>query len=119
MPFVQACIRYFQGDLGAFGHVPMHLGGTAFQRAVWEATKRIPPGTTLSYAALARSIGKPKACRAVAQALKRNPLALIIPCHRVVPSRYNSTKSQHAGGYAWGRTKKAWLLQHELQHTMH
>lgn len=111
----RACARYFQGDMEALNTVHIKLHGTAFQCEVWEAARRIPVGKTISYAALSKAIGKPKAFRAVAQALKRNPIALIIPCHRVVPSTYTPQKPYSSGGFAWGKARKTWLLQHEMR----
>jgi AraC family transcriptional regulator, regulatory protein of adaptative response / methylated-DNA-[protein]-cysteine methyltransferase len=80
------------------------LGGTAFQRAVWQALLKIPRGQTTSYQGIALAIGKPKAVRAVGQAVGANPLAIIIPCHRVV--RKNGT----LGGFAYGSDFKQALL---------
>lgn len=78
--------------------------GTAFQRRVWDALQQIPHGETMTYAAVARAAGRPKAARAVAQACAANPVALLIPCHRVV--RSNGKR----GGYRWGQKRKATLL---------
>ncbi len=80
--------------------------GTPFQRAVWQACAQIPFGETRSYADVAKTIGRPTAYRAVANALSRNPWWLIVPCHRVVGS-------DGIGGYAGGLEKKEWLLAHE------
>jgi len=87
--------------------LPLDVQGTAFQQRVWEALRAIPPGSTASYAEIARRIGAPKAVRAVAQACAANALAVAIPCHRVV-------KSDGAiSGYRWGVERKRKLLQRE------
>ena len=87
--------------------LPLDVQGTAFQQRVWEALRAIPPGSTASYAEIARRIGAPKAVRAVAQACAANALAVAIPCHRVV-------KSDGAiSGYRWGVERKKQLLQRE------
>src|SRR3546814_276398 len=87
--------------------LPLDLRGTAFQQRVWRALGEIPVGTTVSYADIARSIGQPKAVRAVAQACGANRLAVAIPCHRVV--RSNGDLS----GYRWGVERKQALLARE------
>ena len=81
--------------------------GTKFQRQVWDALRQIPAGRTASYADVARRIGSPRAMRAVAQACAANPIAIAIPCHRVVRS------DGAAGGYRWGAKRKAMLLAAE------
>ncbi|MBZ4653656.1 MAG: methylated-DNA/protein-cysteine methyltransferase [Peptococcaceae bacterium] len=97
---------YFEGNLTTFT-VPYTCRGTDFQKKVWHALTRIPYGETLSYEALARKINHPRACRAVGQANNRNPLAIIIPCHRVIGKNGNLV------GYGGGLDKKVWLLQWE------
>ena len=87
----------------------LHLG-TAFQQSVWQALLGIACGQTLSYAALAQRLGKPRAVRAVAAAVGRNPLSLVVPCHRVLGSDGSLT------GYAGGLERKAALLQLERPH---
>lgn len=87
--------------------LPLDLRGTAFQRRVWQALRRIPVGQTVSYAALARRIGSPRAARAVAQACASNPVAVAVPCHRVV--RTDGSLS----GYRWGVARKRALLDRE------
>ncbi len=87
--------------------LPLDVRGTAFQRRVWLALQEIPPGDTVSYADVASRIGKPKAARAVAQACAANPMAVAIPCHRVV--RDNGD----LGGYRWGLERKRVLLERE------
>ena len=99
--------RYFAGETAALDDQPLDPIGTAFQRAVWSALRRIPAGATRSYAELARAIGRPRAVRAVGAANGANPLALFVPCHRVIAS----DGSLH--GYGGGLDRKRWLLAHE------
>jgi AraC family transcriptional regulator of adaptative response/methylated-DNA-[protein]-cysteine methyltransferase len=87
--------------------LPFDVRATAFQRLVWDQLRTIPRGTTVSYAGLARQIGRPSAVRAVASAVARNPVAVVVPCHRVV--REDGTM----GGYRWGEARKAGLLKVE------
>ncbi len=87
--------------------LPLDLRGTAFQVRVWEALRRIPPGTTASYTEIAKQLGAPRSARAVAQACAANPLAVAIPCHRVV--RVDGSLS----GYRWGVARKRALLKRE------
>ena len=87
--------------------LPLDIGGTAFQQRVWEALRAIPPGTTATYADIARAIGAPGASRAVALACGANAIAVAIPCHRVV--RSDGTLS----GYRWGVARKRDLLTRE------
>lgn len=87
--------------------LPLDVRGTAFQERVWQALRNIPPGGTASYAEIARQIGAPSACRAVAQACGANRLAVAIPCHRVVRSDGNLS------GYRWGVERKRQLLERE------
>jgi len=88
--------------------LPLDIRGTAFQQRVWQALRQIPLGTTASYAKIAARIGAPGSARAVAQACRANPLAVIIPCHRVVRSDGNIS------GYRWGVERKRHLLQREM-----
>lgn len=87
--------------------LPLDIGGTAFQQRVWDALRAIPPGRTASYTAVAAAIGRPAAMRAVAQACAANPLAVAIPCHRVVRS------DGALSGYRWGIARKRALLDRE------
>ncbi len=98
--------EYFGGSRRDFD-VPLAAGGTEFQRATWNALCEIPFGTTLSYGALALKLGKPSAVRAVGAANGRNPIAIIVPCHRVIGSDGSLT------GYAGGLEIKRALLRHE------
>jgi AraC family transcriptional regulator of adaptative response/methylated-DNA-[protein]-cysteine methyltransferase len=90
-------------------HLPLDLRGTAFQQRVWQALRDIPSGQTASYTEIADRIGAPKAVRAVAQACAANPLAVAIPCHRVVRS------DGSLSGYRWGVERKRALLEREAQ----
>ncbi|MDD1779608.1 methylated-DNA--[protein]-cysteine S-methyltransferase [Enterovibrio sp. ZSDZ35] len=98
--------RYFSGENIAF-NVPLDFQGTAFQQAVWTLLQRIPVGETRSYGELAHLLDKPNASRAVGAANGQNPIAIIVPCHRVIG------KSGKLTGYAGGLDAKAWLLKHE------
>lgn len=99
--------RYFAGELAALDTVPVELNGTSFQKEVWLALRRIPSGVTISYAELARRIGRASAVRAVGAANGANPVALIVPCHRVIGADGSLT------GYGGGLERKQWLLAHE------
>lgn len=99
--------RYFGGEVGALDTVPVELNGTVFQKKVWDALRRIPGGTTISYGQLARRIGAGAAVRAVGAANGANPVAVIVPCHRVIGSNGRLT------GYGGGLERKQWLLSHE------
>lgn len=100
---------YFAGDLQIIDTVPIALGGTDFQRTVWNALREIAPGQPISYGTLAARIGKPAAVRAVGLANGANPVSIIVPCHRVIGSNQSLT------GYGGGLARKKWLLQHEAQ----
>lgn len=104
---LQALERYFGGDLSALDGVPVALAGTQFQQTVWRELRKVRAGEFISYAELAERVGRPKGSRAVGQASAKNPVALFVPCHRVV------TSTGSLGGYAWGAQRKAWLLDHE------
>jgi O-6-methylguanine DNA methyltransferase len=104
---VAAVNRYFAGDIAALDAVAAEPGGTPFQARVWRALREIPAGRTRSYRDLAASIGEPTAIRAVAAANGRNPIPLIIPCHRVIGA------DGRLVGYGGGLDRKAWLLRHE------
>lgn len=97
---------YFKGELRSFD-LPLNPEGTDFQQMVWKALLTIPYGITKSYQQIATQINKPKACRAVGAANGRNPIAIIIPCHRVVGSDQSLT------GYAGGIERKKQLLELE------
>ncbi len=103
----QAIAAYFDGDITALDDISVQTGGTDFQRRVWTALRDIPAGETTSYGRLAAQIGHPKASRAVGLANGSNPVAIIVPCHRVVGANASLT------GYGGGLERKAWLLEHE------
>lgn len=100
--------EYFAGVRTTFD-LPLAPRGTAFQQLVWRSLLAIPFGETRSYGELARAIGRPSASRAVGAANGKNPISIIVPCHRVVGA------SGHLTGYAGGLAAKQWLLAHELR----
>ena len=105
----EACIQlneYFSGKRRKFD-LPLSIKGTPFQQAVWKQLQEIPYGETISYSQLAKSVNNPKACRAVGSANGKNPIPIIIPCHRVISS------NGRLGGFACGIDIKVWLLELE------
>jgi methylated-DNA-[protein]-cysteine S-methyltransferase len=98
---------YFNGDIEAVNHIQTATNGTEFQKAVWNALRTIPAGQTMSYGELATTIGNPKASRAVGLANGSNPIAIIVPCHRVIGANSSLT------GFGGGLERKHWLLDHE------
>ena len=98
---------WFGGDLTALDGLRVKTNGTDFQRAVWAALRAIPAGETRTYGQLAAAIGSPKAVRAAGLASGQNPIAVIVPCHRVIGASGALT------GYAGGLERKQWLLAHE------
>jgi methylated-DNA-[protein]-cysteine S-methyltransferase len=98
--------EYFAGDRHAFT-IPLAAAGTPFQRAVWAALAAIPYGELRSYAQIAAAIGRPRAVRAVGAANGRNPLPIVVPCHRVIGADGTLT------GFGGGLPAKRWLLDHE------
>jgi methylated-DNA-[protein]-cysteine S-methyltransferase len=98
---------YFAGRLDAIAQIEIATAGTAFQEKVWRALRRIKPGRTLTYGALARRIGEAKAIRAVGAANGANPVSVIVPCHRLIGA--NGSLIRYGGGLE----RKRWLLQHE------
>ncbi|MFI5180973.1 MAG: methylated-DNA--[protein]-cysteine S-methyltransferase [Thermoanaerobaculia bacterium] len=103
----RALRRYFKGNFDALDDVRVHTAGTPFQERVWANLRKIPAGRTLSYAELAKSIGRPSAVRAVGGANGRNPVSIVVPCHRVIAA------DGTLGGYGGGLERKRWLLVHE------
>ena len=101
--WTQTLIDYLSGNT-PWPKLPYDVQATAFQRKVWEHLRTIPEGQSMYYSEIAAAIGRPKATRAVARAVATNPVALVIPCHRVVP------KTGGVGGYRWGPNRKAKLL---------
>ena len=106
---IRSLDAYFEGDLNALDGVHTATGGTPFQRVVWRALRSIKPGTTKSYGQIAARIGRPTARRAVGAANGSNPLAIVIPCHRVIGANGSLT------GYGGGLPRKRWLLDHERE----
>lgn len=104
---IAALDAYFAGDERALGALKTATSGTEFQRRVWAALRTIPRGETLSYGALAERIGSPKAVRAVGLANGANPIAIVVPCHRVIGASGSLT------GFGGGLHRKEWLLRHE------
>jgi methylated-DNA-[protein]-cysteine S-methyltransferase len=105
---VAALEAYFAGDLGALDDVTVAPAyGSSFQRHVWKALRSIPIGETASYADIALEVGVPGAGRAVGRANATNPIAVVVPCHRVIRS------DGSLGGYGGGLVRKRWLLAHE------
>lgn len=100
--------RYLAGELEALVAVPLAPEGTEFQRAVWSALRAVPPGQPATYGALAARLGRPPgASRAVGAAVGSNPLAILVPCHRVLGAEGDLV------GFRWGLERKRWLLAHE------
>jgi methylated-DNA-[protein]-cysteine S-methyltransferase len=106
---VQAFTRYFSGELNALDVLPTATAGSDSQRQVWAALRRIPAGTTTSYGKLAKALGfdDPRAAIDIGAAISANPIAIVVPCHRVIASNGDLK------GYAWGMHRKRWLLEHE------
>ena len=98
--------EYFSGKRQQFD-IPLDAQGTAFQQAVWQHLLAIPYGQVVTYRDIAEKMNKPKAIRAVGAANGRNPISIVVPCHRVIGSDGSLT------GYAWGLDRTAWLLKHE------
>ena len=98
---------YFKGDLASLNAIKWRVAGTLFQRKVWNALPTIPPGTTMSYGALAAQLGMPRAVRAVGHANGSNPISVVVPCHRLIGANGSLVK------YGGGLERKRWLLEHE------
>ena len=98
---------YFAGDIHALDNLLTDGGGTEFERRVWTELRKIPVGTTVSYGAIARKLGDIQHSRAVGTANGRNPIAIVVPCHRVIGADGSMT------GYGGGIARKEWLLRHE------
>jgi methylated-DNA-[protein]-cysteine S-methyltransferase len=102
--------EYFAGSRQGFD-VPLHPAGTGFQLRVWNALRQIPYGATTSYGRTAAAIGHPNGSRAVGLANGRNPISIVVPCHRVIGANGSLT------GYGGGLPAKQWLLAHEAKHS--
>jgi methylated-DNA-[protein]-cysteine S-methyltransferase len=98
---------YFKGDLDRLTTIKWRVAGTPFQRKVWTALTKIPPGTTVSYGALAAQLDSPRAMRAVGHANGSNPISVVVPCHRLIGANGSLIK------YGGGLERKRWLLAHE------
>lgn len=109
-PVRQALDAYFAGDLSVLDRLATATGGGDFQRSIWRTLRTIPAGATWTYGRLAQAIDRPRAVRATGLANGANPIALIVPCHRVIGANGKLT------GYAGGLERKAWLLDHEARH---
>ncbi len=107
---VAALKAYFDGNFGAAAKLPVNPAGTPFQLEAWSALRRIPPGETRSYSEQASSIGRPAATRAIGLANGANPIAIVVPCHRVIGADGSLT------GFGGGLERKRWLLAHEGAH---
>ena len=104
--WTQALVNYLSGK-SSWPTLPYDLKATAFQRKVWDWLRTIPAGETYNYSDVAKAIGQPKATRAVASACAKNPVALVIPCHRIVP------KAGGVGGFRWNPERKKKLIELE------
>ena len=100
----QDALFIFQNDWSKLSQIKLHLNGTAFQLKVWEALLKIPMGHLATYGSIAQNINTPKAHRAVGTAIGKNPIAFLIPCHRVIQS------SGNIGSYMWGSTRKSAMI---------
>jgi methylated-DNA-[protein]-cysteine S-methyltransferase len=98
---------YFSGTSAEIGGLPLDMRGAAFEKRVWIALRDIPPGATTSYGTIAQALGSAGASRAVGAANGANPIAIIVPCHRVIGASGSLT------GYGGGLDRKTWLLDHE------
>lgn len=108
---LDTCIRqYFAGEVEALDQLLVKTSGSAFQEQVWELLRTIPAGQTTTYGDIARQLGLPGHARQVGAAVASNPVALLVPCHRVIGSNGDLT------GFAWGLSRKQWLLSHEKYH---
>jgi methylated-DNA-[protein]-cysteine S-methyltransferase len=105
----RALHAYFDGDLDGLTKIQTATGGTPFQREIWNALRTIPAGTTMSYGQLAANLGHVEASRAVGAANGVNPIAIVVPCHRVIGANGSLT------GYGGGLPRKRWLLDHECR----
>ncbi len=110
-PVADAIDAYFDGIIDALQALPVNTKGSPFQERVWQALRTIGPGETLSYGALAARIGSPAASRAVGLANGANPVAIAVPCHRVIGANGSLT------GFGGGIERKRWLLAHEAAHS--
>jgi AraC family transcriptional regulator of adaptative response/methylated-DNA-[protein]-cysteine methyltransferase len=103
-PMQQNAVRIFSGDWSELQQIKLHLKGTAFQLKVWETLLKIPFGQLTTYGTIATQLNKPNASRAVGTAVGSNPVAFLIPCHRVIQA------TGSLGGYMWGETRKTAII---------
>ena len=106
-PACRAMAAYFAGELKAIERIEIKTAGSEFQHKVWDALRKVPVGTTMSYAQMAAKIGSPAAIRAAGAANGANPISIVVPCHRLVGSDGKLVK------YGGGLHRKDWLLRHE------
>ena len=106
-PLQQSALAIFNHDWDQLSQIKLHLKGSDFQLKVWQSLLKIPMGQLTSYGEIAQQLGQPKASRAVGTAIGRNPIAFLIPCHRVIQA------SGHLGGYRWGETRKKAMIAWE------
>lgn len=102
-----ALAKYFSGQLDVLDTIEVEMNGTPFQQRVWQTLRTVHAGHTASYSEIARTIGAPAAVRAVGAANGANPIAVVVPCHRIIGSNGTLT------GYGGGLRRKEWLLRHE------
>lgn len=103
-PALEAVQQFFQGNWNLQGKIHLHISGTPFQLKVWQSLLSIPSGSLTSYGKLAKDIKRPSAARAIGSAVGKNPVAILIPCHRVIQA------SGGLGGYRWGEDRKAAII---------
>jgi len=104
---MQELARYFAGDVAALDAIAVNTAGTPFQEQIWKGLRRIPAGKTLTYGEIATKAGRPGAARGAGGAVGSNPIAIIIPCHRIIGANERLT------GFGGGLVRKRWLLRHE------
>ncbi len=104
---MQKLARYFAGDVAALDAIAVNTAGTPFQEKIWKGLRRIPAGKTLTYGEIATKAGRPGAARGAGGAVGSNPIAIIIPCHRIIGANERLT------GFGGGLVRKRWLLRHE------
>jgi methylated-DNA-[protein]-cysteine S-methyltransferase len=108
IPVISSLISdYFDGDASALNSIQVRQPGGKFSQAAWKSMKRVAPGKVISYAELAQKAGSPAAVRAAGSACAKNAIVLVVPCHRIVKT------GGSLGNYAYGLSKKEWLLRHE------
>jgi len=106
-PFSSALAAYFEGDVTAIDDLPVRQPGGPFRQNAWKLMREVPPGETITYSELAARAGNPLAARAAGSACAQNLIAPVVPCHRIVRG------GGGLGGYAYGLSRKDWLLAHE------